>query len=47
MNNAEMQKKIEELEKKIADLMSWKERKDAQQLSYPLDEASREIINGI
>jgi len=44
MSNAEMQKKIEELQAQVQELLLWKQERGVQQLAYPLDEISRVII---
>lgn len=42
MNN---EQRIQQLEKQVKDLLAWKESKTRQQLSYPLDQASRDILS--
>lgn len=38
---------VKELSEKVDDLIKWKESKERQQISLPLDEASKRIINDI
>ena len=38
-------KKIQNLERQLNELMEWKRNKEIQQISYPLDEVSRTIID--
>lgn len=38
-------KRIQNLERQMQEFMEWKRNKDVQQISYPLDEVSRTIIN--
>lgn len=38
-------KRIENLERQLNELVEWKRNKDIQQISYPLDEVSRTIID--
>lgn len=44
---AELKKTIEEMRIEIESLKEWKESKETQQISLPLDEASKTIINAI
>lgn len=41
MNNEE---RIKQLERQVQELLSWKTLKERQQLSYPLDEASKNVL---
>lgn len=41
MNN---EQRIQQLEQRVKDLMAWKDQKTKQQLSYPLDEVSKEVL---
>lgn len=43
----QLEDKIKELEQKIAEMSQWIEQKKVQQISYPLDDASRNIITRI
>lgn len=43
----EQQTQFEELQAKVEELLKWKEEKIRQQISYPLDEASQQVISGI
>lgn len=43
--NQELLKRIEELESQIREIKSFVEEKKKQQITYPLDDASRNIIN--
>ncbi len=45
MNNEQILKKISELERDIKELKEWKRKRELQQLSLPLDQESKEIIN--
>lgn len=45
MNEQEMKRKIDELERKVNELSAWKEARTRQQLTYPLDETSFGILN--
>lgn len=47
MTNEELQKLIEELQREIKELKEWKEKKEKQQISFPLDQASKTIIRNI
>lgn len=38
-------KRIQNLERQVQEFIEWKRNKDIQQISYPLDEVSRTIIN--
>lgn len=40
-----LQKQIEELQSIVMILLEWKLKKETQQISYPLDKNSRDIIN--
>lgn len=42
MNN---EQKIQQLERQVQELLAWKEQKTRQQISYPLDQQSKEIAN--
>ena len=42
MNNEE---RITQLENQVRELLSWKQSKERQQIAYPLDEISKNIIN--
>jgi hypothetical protein len=44
MNNQEMQKRISDLEKVVQELLEWKRKKEQQQISFPLDKASKDQI---
>jgi ATP phosphoribosyltransferase len=37
--------KMEELERIVAELKAWVEARKEQQIAYPLDQASKDIIN--
>lgn len=39
-----MQDQINQLEGLVADLMEWKRQRETQQLSYPVDDASRNAL---
>lgn len=39
-----MNPELEQLKRQVQELMDWKNQRERQQLSYPLDETSREII---
>lgn len=43
MNNEE---RIQQLERQIQELLSWKTERQNQQLTFPLDETSKSVING-
>lgn len=47
MNPEDTKRKIEELEKKVALLMKFMEDKKRQQISFPVDETSKKLINDI
>jgi hypothetical protein len=47
MTPQEMQVKIEELTSQVEELLSWKERRETQQLSYPVDDASRNALKAV
>ena len=47
MNEEQIKKEIDELKRKIQELENWKQRKEQQQISFPLDQASQTIINNI
>lgn len=42
MNNEE---RIKQLERQVQELLSWKLSKERQQISYPLDENSKQVLN--
>jgi hypothetical protein len=44
MMNEEMQKEISKLKKEILELTRWKEEKEKQQLKFPLDIFSQDIV---
>ena len=44
MDNAQLQQQIDDLKAQVEELKTWKEEKDAQQLSYPLDDVSKSIL---
>ena len=44
MTNLEMQKRIEELEEQLRDVMEWIQKKNQQQIQLPIDKASKDII---
>lgn len=46
-SNEELQKEIEELKRQVEELTKFMEEKKKQQISYPLDDASRQIITRI
>lgn len=39
--------KMEMMQKQIDELLAWKKKKEIQQISLPLDESSKNIINNI
>lgn len=39
-----MEQRIRELEMMVAELMEWKRKRSVQQLSYPVDDASRNAL---
>ena len=41
----ELKKQIEDLQKHVAQIQKWQEKRDRQQLQLPLDEFSKNIIN--
>ena len=47
MTNEELLKLIEELQAKVKELEAWKANKERQQISFPLDQASKRIISNI
>lgn len=47
MTNDELLKLIQALQKEIEELKAWKEKKEKQQISFPLDQASKTIISSI
>ena len=49
MNNEQLKlkEKVEELERMLKDVIAWIEARKIQQIDYPLDDASRQIINRI
>lgn len=47
MTNEELLKLIEELKARIEELEKWKEKKEKQQISFPLDQTSKTIISNI
>lgn len=42
-----MEEKIKELEARIEELEAWKQARQEQQLTHPLDDASRNVINRV
>jgi len=47
MTPEDTKRRIEELEKKVAQLIKFMEDKKRQQISFPIDETSKIIINDI
>lgn len=47
MTNEELQQLVLDLQAKIKELEAWKEKKERQQISFPLDQASKTIITNI
>jgi hypothetical protein len=47
MTNEELLKFIEQLQARIEELEKWKAMKEKQQISFPLDKASQNIIQNI
>jgi len=47
MTNEELQNKVKELEEKLEEALKWIEQKKQQQISFPLDQVSKTIINSI
>jgi len=47
MNPQEMQKKIEELENRLREIEQYVERRKIQQISFPVDAASKTIIKAL
>ena len=47
MTNEELQQLVLELQAKVKELEAWKAKKEQQQISFPLDQASKTIINNI
>lgn len=45
--NKTLQEQIDELKAIIAILLAWKAEKEVQQISFPLDKNSRDIINNL
>lgn len=43
----ELKKQIQALQKRIEELEQWKKEKQRQQITAPLDEASKNIINAL
>jgi len=44
MTNLEMQKRIEDLERQVQELLEWKRQKEQQQLRFPIDKATKDQI---
>ena len=44
MTNLEMQKRIEDLELLVQELLEWKRLKEQQQLTYPIDKITKDQI---
>lgn len=47
MTKEELEKLVLELQAKVKELEQWKEKKERQQISFPLDQASKTIISNI
>ncbi len=44
MDKQEMQKRIEDLERLVRELLEWKKKKEQQQLTYPIDKTTKDQI---
>lgn len=42
-----MEERLQQLEREIAELRAWRQLREQQQISYPLDDASRNTIGAV